>query len=178
MQRIKTIEELIECFDDAEPSEQVSVLKSIEIPTTEFEGFATWNEGGYTRNCIARRDGFEFILLCWSEGASTPIHGHAGQDCWVYQVAGEVRERRYKEVDYGFDVVNEAVLSKGKITYMHDRMGYHTIENVSDGGAMTLHIYANPIDRCKVYNEEKSEFEIKEMEYDSINGDVVLKTGS
>ena len=178
MQKITTIEQLIESFDDADPSEQVSVLKSIEIPTSEFEHYATWNEDGYTRNCIARKDDFEFILLCWSEGAATPIHGHAGQDCWVYQVAGEVRERRYKEADYGFELVNEAVLNPGRITYMHDRMGYHTIENISNSGAMTLHVYANPIDRCKVYNEETSEFEIKEMEYDSIDGELVRKTGS
>ena len=96
----------------------------------------------------------------------------------MYQVAGEVRERRYKEADYGFELVNEAVLNPGRITYMHDRMGYHTIENISNSGAMTLHVYANPIDRCKVYNEETSEFEIKEMEYDSIDGELVRKTGS
>lgn len=178
MQKITTIDQLIECFDDAEPSEQVSVLKSIDIPITEFEQYATWKEGGYTRNCLVRKDGFEFILLCWSEGASTPIHGHGGQDCWVYQVAGEVKEHRYKEENGTFEIVNEAVLTEGRITYMHDRMGYHALKNTSRGKAMTLHVYANPIDRCKVYNEDISAFEIKEMEYDTIEGDVVRKTGS
>ncbi len=178
MQRITTIDQLIECFDDAEPSEQVSVLKSIDISTAEFEKYATWKDGCYTRNCLARRDGFEFILLCWSTGASTPIHGHGGQNCWVYQVSGEIRERRYNEHDGHFEVVNEAILNEGRITFMHDRMGYHTLENISDGKAMTLHVYANPIDRCKVYNDEKGRFEIKEMEYDTVDGEVVLKTGS
>ena len=178
MPKITTIEQLIECFDDAEPSEQVSVLKSIKIPTAEFEKFATWKVNEYTRNCVARRDKFEFILLCWDKGSSTPIHGHAGQNCWVYQVSGEVRERRYKESGDSFEITNEAILNKGKITYMHDRMGYHTIENISNGMAMTLHVYANPIDRCQVYNEEISAFEIKEMEYDSIDGKDIRNTGS
>lgn len=178
MPKITTIEQLIESFDDAEPSEQVSVLKSIEIPTTDFEKFATWKENDYTRNCLARKDGFEFILLCWDKGVSTPIHGHANQNCWVYQVTGEVKEQRYKALGNDFEITNEAVLSEGQLTYMHDRMGYHTIENVSDGTAMTLHVYANPIDRCEVYNEEKSIFEIKELEYDSIDGNEVKRTGS
>jgi cysteine dioxygenase len=178
MSTITTIDQLIECFDEAEPSEQVGVLKRIAIPKSHFEEYATWEKGGYTRNCIARRDGFEFILLCWNSGAATPIHGHGGEDCWVYQVAGSVRERRYVEVESGFDVTNEAVLEEGKITYMHDRMGYHTIENNSEKGAMTLHVYANPIDRCKVYNEEEGCFEVKEMEYDTIEGKELKKTGS
>ena len=178
MSTITTIDQLIESFDDAEPSEQVSVLKRIAIPKSDFEEYATWEKGGYTRNCIARKDGFEFILLCWDAGVATPIHGHGGEDCWVYQVAGSVRERRYVESEFGFKTTNEAILEEGKITYMHDSMGYHTIENIFEQGAMTLHVYASPIDRCKVYNEEKGAFEVAEMEYDTIEGEVVKKTGS
>lgn len=178
MTSITTIEQLIESFDDAEPSEQASVLKRIEIPIVEFSKFATWEEGSYTRNCIARRDGFEFILLCWDKGAITPIHGHDNQNCWVFQVAGSVSEKRYRETSYGFELTNDATLNEGRITYMHDRMGYHTIENISNKPAMTLHVYANPIDRCKVFNEKKGEFETIEMQYDTIEGEEVRQTGS
>lgn len=178
MPPIKTIPELIEAFDNAEPSEQIKVLKSINIPISDFKEFATWEEGGYTRNCIARRDGFEFILLCWDTGAKTPIHGHDNQNCWVYQVQGSVSEQRFKQTSYGFELTNEAVLKEGKITYMHDRMGYHTLENISESPSMTLHVYANPIDRCEVYNEQRGCFEVVEMEYDTIEGLEVLKTGS
>lgn len=178
MSKIITIEQLIESFDASEPSEQIKVLKRIDIPKSAFEEYMSWTEGGYTRNCVVRRDGFEFILLCWDKDAETPIHDHAGQNCWVYQVDGTVRERRYEEADFGFKLTNEAVLSEGKISYMHDRMGYHTLENISGRTAMTLHVYANPIDRCKVYDEEKSQFEVREMQYDTIEGEEVRQTGS
>lgn len=178
MSSITTITELIEAFENAEPSEQVSVLKRIDIPTAEFEEFATWEDGGYTRNCIARRDNFEFILLCWDAGAKTPIHGHNGQNCWVYQVSGSASEKRFKQTHYGFELTNHTTLNEGKITYMHDRMGYHTLENPSSNPSMTLHVYANPIDRCEVYNEKIGCFEIVEMEYDTIEGQTVLQTGS
>ena len=177
MSSIKTITELIEAFENAEPSEQIGVLKRIDIPRDEFEEFATWDEGSYTRNCIVRHDKFEFILLCWDSGVKTPIHGHDGQNCWVYQVAGTVSEKRFKQTHYGFELTNDTTLSEGRITYMHDRMGYHTLENISSSPSMTLHVYANPIDRCEVYNEKIGCFETVKMEYDTIEGQIVLQTG-
>ena len=167
MQPIKTIEDLIIEFDKATSSERVGVLKRIEIPKKEFEKFANWEKGKYKRNCIVRRDKFEFILLCWDIGASTPIHDHAGQDCWMYHVDGEICEKRYKESKIGFQVISEASYSSGKLTYMHDRMGFHNLENNSKNKTMTLHIYANPIDRCNVFNENSGTFEYKKMIYDN-----------
>ena len=179
MNSITTIEELVDQFDDAAPSEQVSVLKRIDIPVEDFESYATWCEDGYTRNCIARNDEFEFILLCWSEGAKTPIHGHAGQDCWVFQVDGKVKETRLKEnSEEELQVTNELTLTEGRLAYMHDRMGYHCIENESSGRAMTLHIYASPIDSCKVFNEDSQKFEVVEMEYDTNQCDALQKAAS
>ena len=179
METISTIEQLIESFDDVDPSGRVKVLKRIEIPVSEFEDYATWCEGGYTRNCVGRKDDFEFILLCWDKDAKTPIHGHGGQDCWVYQVDGTVTEKRFTEtINGGLSVTNEMKIHEGGLTYMHDRMGYHSIENVSGRRAMTLHIYANPIDRCKVYNEDIQKFEIVELEYDTIDGMEIAQTGS
>lgn len=178
MTEIKTIEELIEQFDKADFSAQKSALKRINIPTAEFEEYATWEDGSYTRNCIARKDGFEFILLCWAKDAGSPIHGHDGQHCWVYQVCGTVNEKRFDYNNGVFIETNNANLGEGDITYMHDRMGYHSIQNITNSGAMTLHIYANPIDRCEVYNEEKGMFEIVEMEYDTIDAEPIRQTGS
>lgn len=179
MQPISTIEQLIESFDHCDPSIRARVLKNIEIPVSEFAEFATWSEGDYTRNCIGRTDEFELILLCWDVDAKTPIHGHGGQDCWVYQVDGTVTEKRFTEsINSGLTVTNEMQISAGNLTYMHDRMGYHSIENISSKRAMTLHVYANPIDRCRVYNENIQKFEVKELEYDTIDGRPLTKTGS
>lgn len=175
---ITTIEQLISSFDDAEPSEQVGILKRINIPVSDFARYATWKDGGYTRNCVARHEKFEFILLCWSPGAVTPIHGHDGQDCWVYQVDGSVREKRFAQSGNSFEITNDMTLDAGKLCYMNDKMGYHALANESAQRSMTLHIYANPIDRCEVFNEERDCFVTVEMEYDTVEGNVVLPTGS
>lgn len=168
MSSIKNLAELIEAFENAEPSEQVGVLKKIDIPKKEFEKFATWKEGSYTRNCIVRHEKFEFILICWDSGVITPIHGHDRQNCWVYLIAGTILEKRFKQKHHGFELTNDAILNEGRISYMHDRMGFHTLENISSSSTMTLHVYAHPIDLCEVYNEKIGCFETVKMEYDSI----------
>ena len=172
METITSIPQLITRFENADSRKQVEVLKNIDIPIADFEVYCSWKDDDYTRNCIARKKTFEFILLCWNPGALTPLHNHDDQDCWVYQVSGTVLEKRFKETEKGFEITNEQNLGAGKITYMHDRMGYHTIENVSSERAMTLHVYANPIDRCKVYNDATERFEIREMQYDTVMGKV------
>ena len=109
------------------------------------------------------------ILICWDEGAKTPIHDHDGQHCWVLQVSGSIVEKRFEKKDAGFSLIDEAELIAGKISYMNYKMGYNTLENNSESREMTLHIYANPINQCNVYNEKKSKFEIKEMAYDTVH---------
>jgi cysteine dioxygenase len=170
MQTIQTIEQLIEALNDTEPSEQGSVLKRIEIPTADFEAYATWKSDGYTRNCIERTNEFELILLCWDAEAITPIHGHGGQDCWVYQVQGTVCEKRYAHQEGQIVETNHMELPQGRMTYMHDRMGFHSIINPTKKRSMTLHLYASPIDECRVYNPEKESFERVELSYDSAPG--------
>ncbi|MBT5932221.1 MAG: cysteine dioxygenase family protein [Flavobacteriales bacterium] len=169
MPPITTTEQLIECFDEAEPAEQIKVLKRVDIPISEFEKLATWNDDDYSRNCVVRKKEFEIILICWDVETTTPIHDHDGQDCWVLQVSGSIIEKRYQETEDGFTITHEANLKEGNLSYMNDRMGYHTLENNSNSRAMTLHVYANPIEKCKVYNEEKSLFEVKELVYDTVH---------
>ncbi len=176
---ITSLEQLIKEFDDAEPSKRVSILKRIDIPIASFEDFSSWEQDDYTRNCIYRNDDFELILLCWDVDTKTPIHGHAGQDCWVYQVSGEVKELRYdKSINGSLRVTNNMKFKEGMLAYMHDRMGFHSIENIGSSRAMTLHIYASPIDRCRIYEPEKGLFVMKELEYDTIEGNAIKHTGS
>lgn len=168
---ITSVQQLTQKLDTVAESDRAKVMKQIQISAREFLPFATWNEECYTRNCIARTDEYELILLCWEVGAKTPIHGHGGEDCWVYQIQGTVEEMRYEENGECLRATKCMELTPGKLTYMCDRMGYHSIENTSNHRAMTLHIYASPIDKCKVYNDDIDCFEVKEMSYHTFQGE-------
>ncbi len=173
MNPIITVDQLTEALGEIEPHEHAKVMKRIKIPAHELEPYATWSKESYTRNCLARTQEYELILLCWEIDAKAPIHGHGGEDCWVYQVQGTVEEIRYEQDAEILIETNRMELTPGRLTYMNDRMGYHTIGNISNQRAMTLHIYASPIDTCKVYNDQKDCFEIKEMSYHTFKGEEV-----
>lgn len=165
MNSIITVEQLTEVLDEIEPHEQAKNMKRLHIAAHELENYATWSSNGYTRNCLARTEKYELILLCWDAYAKTPIHDHGGEDCWVYQVQGTIEEIRFKQEAGMLKETNRMILMPGKLTYMNDSMGYHSLVNLSNQRAMTLHIYTLPIDTCEVYNDQKDCFEIKEMSY-------------
>lgn len=176
MNPIHTVKELSEILKNVSPNEYPKVFRRIRIEENNLKSYATWKKQGYTRNCLVRTPFYELILLCWDVDAKTPIHGHGGRDCWVYQVEGTIEEIRFQEDNGNLIEKNRMVLAPGKLTYMHDRMGYHSLRNHSNRKAMTIHIYAKPIDFCKVYNDTKDCFELKEMSYHTYRGKEVEPT--
>jgi len=176
MHIVKSLETLIQKLKQSDTSNHGKIIRNINIPLSDFEAYASWNDEGYTRNCICRTKECELILLCWNKGAATPIHGHDGQKCWVYQIEGQMTEVRYEKFESGdlFET-NRMQLNPGKITFMNNAMGYHELINDTDGRAMTLHAYILPIDSCEVYCEEEEGFKSKDMEYDTVEGNTLAE---
>jgi len=171
MNCIGSLDELIETLNDCEPEDYIKLAKHMNLPTSDFEAYAHWKEDGYARNCIERTDNYELILICWNPRDETPKHGHADQRCWVYQVEGVTEEIRYRADAAGSLVeCNKMELTKGRLTYMDDAMGYHTLANHSEEKSMTLHLYISPIDSCEVYDAKADSFCVKELTYDSFKG--------
>ena len=168
METINSLSEFIKKLDESEAKSFPKIIKSLAIPNSEFEKFATWKEDRYTRNCIVRTEAFELILLCWNIKQETPIHEHGGQKCWVYQIDGEVEEKRYQsDESEELEVTSRMKLTAGSITYMDDSMGYHTLTNLENKRAMTLHIYVKPIDSCEIFCDKAEAFITKDLEYDT-----------
>ena len=168
MSIIRHVEKLTEILDRTAMNEFASVIKRVDFDRVDLECFMSWRADGYTRNCLAKTDAYELILLCWEPGAKTSIHDHGGEDCWVYQLEGTISEFRYEEGEAGTLVETQQLdLKPGKLTFMNDEMGYHSISNLSDERALTLHVYASPIDSCNVYNQEQGCFQSKDLFYDT-----------
>lgn len=167
---------LITNLNHSANSNHGKILKEMNVSTEDFEYYASWEKGGYTRNCICRTDEYELILLCWDKNVETAIHDHDGQNCWVYQVDGQVSEVRYEQNEMDDLIeVNRVQLSPGKLTYMNKSMGFHKLVNDIDGRAMTLHVYVSPISSCQVFCDEKEGFELKELEYDTIHENAIAE---
>jgi cysteine dioxygenase len=176
MNSIESLEELIEKLDQSDSYKLGRIIKQISIPITNFEAYASWNNNAYTRNCIKRTNEYELILLCWNKGDATPIHGHGGQNCWVYQIEGQMTEVRYERIGRGKLIEKDRIqLDPGMLTFMNNAMGYHKLSNDSFYRAMSLHLYVSPITSCEVFNDRDETFGVIELEYDTINGNALTE---
>jgi cysteine dioxygenase len=146
---------------------------------SEYQSYIRINENDesqYTRNVVYCNEHFDCILMCWPPGAVSTIHDHDESSCWVTVVEGAVHEVQYQlpRFDRKFTeaetrdpatavghcgklkVVSEARLDiSGGVTstYANNDIGIHRVENRSDKLACTLHIYAPPLRKMRVFDE-------------------------
>ncbi|CAM9368276.1 unnamed protein product, partial [Ectocarpus fasciculatus] len=130
----------------------------------------------YTRNLIFGNESFDCILMCWPPGSRSTIHDHSESSCWVAVAEGAVHEVQYAlpRFDRKFteaektDPVN-AVGNCGKLkvvsescldicggvtsTYANNEIGIHRVENRSEKMACTLHVYAPPLRKMRIFDE-------------------------
>lgn len=173
---IDTVEKLVTALDDCTTRrDYVKIASDLDLDSDELEDYSSWSEERYTRNCIARTDDYELLLLCWEEGQDTPIHCHGGEECWVNLVDGEITEDRFEIPEQDAPLLDHtSVMKPGDVSYMNDEMGIHQLKNTSSDRTMTLHLYVKPIDECRVFSDEDGSVLWKKLQYDTIDESVTL----
>ena len=162
----QNLDDLIIALSAQESTTYNRLLRSIKLQPNDFEAYSYWLADRYTRNCIIDTEKFQLMLLCWEEGHKTPIHDHDGEECWVKVIEGELKEIIYKNNEKDELVAVKSSISKAnQVTYMKDFMGFHSLENVSNTRSMTLHLYAKPIRKCNIFNENSKAFEETKLSY-------------
>mmetsp|Transcript_19689 Transcript_19689/g.66186 ORF Transcript_19689/g.66186 Transcript_19689/m.66186 type:complete len:429 (-) Transcript_19689:318-1604(-) len=148
----------------------------------EYERFVHWDPHHptkYTRNIVFRNEHMECLLMCWPPGARSSIHCHDESSCFVAAVEGEVVEVQYQlpKMDKQF-FKREATNPTGAIgrcgplrathvstigkeggpseTYANNELGIHSIENRTSEPAITMHVYAPPLQKMKVFRQAPS----------------------
>ena len=129
--------------------------EQIQLPAEVYH-----NDGPtYARRLIHRDEALKFTIMAMTWGAqqSTPIHDHDGLWCveavWHGQievVQYELTEDRGDRVHFESRTTMRAGPgSAGSLIPPHE---YHTIANpLADQTAVTLHIYADALERCCVF---------------------------
>lgn len=173
MNSIKTMSGLLDALAQVSPDKYVELGSLLNIPRAEFEPYIFWDSNGYTRNCIERTADYELLLLCWQAGDETPVHCHGEQRCWVYQVDGTLEERLFKSGDLTNPKPDDTrILGSGGVSYMDDSLGYHSLHNNTKQQAISLHLYAKPIDSCTYFDSNAQEFVSQDLSYHSYKGEL------
>ncbi len=153
-------------------------LKNHAITPESLVPFTYFREDTYARNLIARTNNFELLVIAWLPKHRTPVHDHGGQRCWMWVDTGELTFATYDNApadkpDGPFPLVRQGpceTLGTSTGVYIDDQMGIHSIANASKRPAISVHLYAGPIGKCRIYDETTKCFSWKELEYHTVPG--------
>lgn len=170
METITTLKELIDRITRRAPKESIfSIMINIDIPESEFEPYYSWNAEKYTRNVLARTPNCELMLICWENGQESTIHDYDKIEAWVHPISGKLKEERFRLAsDKKLEKIGSSILRKDDYHYL-DKPIIHKFTNVNEGRSVSLHLYAEPVDKWTIYELDGSSKKII-TEYDTVMG--------
>lgn len=158
------IEELVEALSaqlPRHPARVQAALEGVSVRPSSLQPYLFFRPGQYTRNLIHRSEDFEVLCLCWDAGTRSAVHDHAGEECFFLVHHGSFRVDNFALLEGGRGPGYALLEHEGTLLNVSARMVDHRssssdIHRVSvmpgTGRAVSLHVYARPIDRCLVYD--------------------------
>jgi cysteine dioxygenase len=155
---------LIQELRSRNPLERTSAEVGALLKASVLEGrlapLLVFRRNAYTRTCAYRDTGFEVAVLNWDKGATSPVHDHGDQRCWMLVLEGSLRVDDYARLDAG-DVAGYAhverrgarMLEVGDMDLRSGRFDLHRVSACPDVPAVSLHVYAGPLREFLVYDE-------------------------
>ena len=156
--------------EDFPVPEVSSYLLELKLGQEELKKYLLREHSHYTRNLIHRDSDFEIMVICWPPNTSAPIHGHEGEKCWARVQDGNLQICNYEEISSDplkLNMLQELSCSPG---FLDGPADIHSVENITDEFATSLHVYAKPYDACDIYDMEKGTIDRTKLSYHSIDG--------
>ena len=156
--------------EDFPVTEVSSYLLDLNIDQKELKKYLLRENDHYTRNLIHRDSDFEIMIICWPPNTAAPIHGHEGEKCWARVQDGNLQICNYEEISskpLKLNMVQELSCAPG---FLDGPADIHSVENITEEFATSLHVYAKPYDACDIYDIEKGTIDRIKLSYHSIDG--------
>jgi len=158
-QPIETLVENLEACFQRDPAGKAAPRALAEYAREhgDWTRFVRFDPAIYTRNLVSRNEQFEMLVLCWSAGQESPIHDHSGQHCFMAVLQGRIEEQQYAlpagPAAGPLKPSARRVFKAGEVAYIDDGIALHRVRPFGAEPAVSLHLYARPIDVCQVFDE-------------------------
>ncbi len=152
---------LRELGPEVQPVRVAAALRGVSVDERTLAPYLTWAPGRYTRNLVARDPAFELIAICWDQDARSAIHDHADSDCAFVIQSGAITCENYRIArpggarggPFGLNRTSTRDLRAGEIDMRSGHLSVHRV-GACAGRAVTLHVYAKPIESCLNFDED------------------------
>merc|ERR1711988_842523 len=147
---IETLRSEFNARDAPDASHIKEIVECFQFNPEEWKQYARFDPQHYSRVLVAQDKAFSVILCCWNVKQVSPIHDHYGSKAWVKVLSGTM-----EEAIYSFDEklhLRETVTLDNQTTCHRDGDLIHSIKNIGECEAVTLHIYSPPFQYCNCYD--------------------------
>ncbi len=150
------------------------ILLANRIDDAALAPYLHFVPGRYTRIRLYGHTGFEILALCWPAQMRSPIHAHGDSRCFVHVYRGTLVNDEYV-LRSGGETAGAAALrhiaahtlKPGDLDIRTQRRDIHRFTSL-DEPAVTLHVYAEPLERCLVFDREREICRQVESFYDAL----------
>ncbi len=118
----------------------------------------TTNSNEYARQCLFVDDAIELsiVTMTWGPGQGTPIHDHDGVWCVEGVAEGNIQVDQYELLSregqrYQFRKVFSQSAGVGNAGSLIPPNEHHSITNISNRKAVTLHVYGGELKKCRKF---------------------------
>ena len=110
-------------------------LRSIDLEDILFP--LGWRFG---KHVLVENEYLKLVLIVWCPGEKINKHGHPKAGCVFTILEGNLEEERFDRMSSEFPI-SSSTLTSGSISYIDDKIGYHTVANPGSNIAVSLHAY-------------------------------------
>lgn len=139
---MKTLRQLIRALETQTPGNKE---KDVLYLLSRFNacGGEDWREyvTGPGNTPLFQNEHFRLVLIYWEGYARSKKHGHPEGGCLLKVLSGRLTEARFDPFEPQ-RMVGEFHFSRGEVSYIHDALAYHIVENPVAEPAVSLHIYS------------------------------------
>ncbi len=130
-------------------------LKALQKEPSLAELDAPDNMNPYNRVLLKETDNLAISLVCWAPGMSSAPHDHDESYCSMKVLKGCLSNVFCKVKNNKLSNLKQSIHNSGDILSIKARQ-IHIIANLSEEPSYSLHLYAKPIQKMKVYNPDQN----------------------
>jgi len=121
------------------------------LDRTGLAARARFSDRGYTRTVLHRNPGWEVLLAGWLPGQCTATHGHGESFGLICVLVGALTEVEYRLAPGGHVAKVERRGHPAGEVFREEPHTIHRVEHAGAGRAVSLHLYAPPLERMELY---------------------------
>jgi predicted metal-dependent enzyme (double-stranded beta helix superfamily) len=124
------------------------VIENLDIYKNENSNYNL--DGNYLKIKLTSAKWFDCYLIVWGPKAKSKIHDHADNGCVYKMLQGSLTETTYFHIN--LLERTKKIIEIGEIGEIHNDVGYHSMENLLEAPAVSIHFYSPPNYVMNIFN--------------------------